>query len=714
MKKSTVSRYRGVFLSVMILTAASLSFAQGEGEEIGWPREMDRPEAKVIIYQPQVDSFKGDILEVRAAVSITTKGKTEPVFGAAWLKVRVETDREARLVHVLDIEVPRVRFPEATPEQEKKLIGFLEEEIPKWEMSISLDRVIAGLDMAEKEQLAADNFKNNPPKILVVNDPAILIFIDGDPKLEQVEDSKLQYVVNTPFLIVLHKKTFYLNGGQLWMEAADVMGPWKEAKKVPKDVKKLTPPEEEDVETFGEEDGRIPRIIVSKEPTELFVIDGAPDYKPIEGNDLLYIDNTESDVLMNIKTQQHFVLLSGRWYASKSLMEGPWEYVPADELPDGFAKIPSDSENGHLLVNVAGTDQANDALMDAQVPQTSAIKRDSEGPKVEYDGEPKFETVKGTSGKVENALNTPNSVFKVSGKYYCCNEAAWYIANSPQGPWSVCDDVPDEIYTIPPDNPHYNVKYVYVYESTPEVVYVGYYPGYMGSYVYGPTIVYGTGWLYRPWWGSMYYPRPYTWGFHVRWNPWYGWSCGFSFGRGPFRLTIGFGGYGGWWGPSRFRPYPYRGGVRGAYRAGYRHGYYRGVQAGRRAGARPSPYTAQNRNNIYNRQANATRNAQRAQPANKTRPTTAQGQRNNVYADRNGNVHRQADSGQWQSRQNGQWSSGQSGSRDRTQPQTQARPSTGSSQSQLNRQAQARQRGSARTQNYQSSRSRSTGTRRRR
>jgi hypothetical protein len=714
MNTAKIAGTAGIFLPVAILIVASLAFGQAEGEDIGWPRQIDHPEGKVIIYQPQIDSFKGDILESRAAVSVTKKGSDAPVFGAAWFRARVQTDRDARLVHILDIEVPRVRFPEATPEQEKQLIDFLEKEIPKWEIPISLDRVIAGLDLAEKDQLAADNFKNAPPKILVVNEPAVLILIDGDPKLEQVEDSKMQYVVNTPFLIVRHKNTYYLNGGQLWMEANDVLGPWKESKRPPKDVKKLTPPEEEGVETFGEVDGRIPRIIVSREPAELIVIDGAPDYKPIEGNDLLYVENTESDVLMNIKTQQHFILLSGRWYASTSLTEGSWKYVASDELPEAFAEIAADSENGHLRVHVAGTDEAKEAILDAQVPQTSAIKRDSEGPKVEYDGEPQFETVKGTSGKVENAVNTPSSVFKVSGNYYCCHEAVWYIAGGAQGPWSVCDDVPDEIYTIPPDNPHYNVKYVRVYESTPEVVYVGYYPGYMGSYVYGPTIVYGTGWWYRPWYGRWYYPRPYTWGFHVRWNPWYGWSFGLSFGRGPFRLTVGFGGYGGWWGPGRYRPYPYRGGVRHAYRAGYRHGYYRGARAGYRAGARPTPYGAQNRSNIYNRQSNAVRNAQRAQPANRARPNVAPGQSNNVFADRNGNIHRQNQSGQWQSRQNGQWSSGQAGTRDRVQPQRQARPSTGSSQSQLNRQAQARQRGSARSQNFQSSRSRSTAPRRRR
>jgi len=46
-----------------------------------------------------------------------------------------------------------------------------------------------------------------------------------------------------------------------------------------------------------------------------------------------------------------------------------------------------------------------------------------------------------------------------------------------------------------------------------------------------------------------------SYGFHVRWNPWYGRSLGFSFGTGPFRFNVGYGpwggwaGFGGWFGP---------------------------------------------------------------------------------------------------------------------------------------------------------------------
>jgi hypothetical protein len=52
------------------------------------------------------------------------------------------------------------------------------------------------------------------------------------------------------------------------------------------------------------------------------------------------------------------------------------------------------------------------------------------------------------------------------------------------------------------------------------VVYAGYYPGYLGWHVYGPTVVYGTGWYYPGWYGpDYYYPYPWTWGFGIHYNP---------------------------------------------------------------------------------------------------------------------------------------------------------------------------------------------------
>ena len=42
-----------------------------------------------------------------------------PIFGAAWFKSRVHTDREERVAYFEDLEVQEARFPDATPEQRR-------------------------------------------------------------------------------------------------------------------------------------------------------------------------------------------------------------------------------------------------------------------------------------------------------------------------------------------------------------------------------------------------------------------------------------------------------------------------------------------------------------------------------------------------------------------------------------------------------------------
>jgi hypothetical protein len=188
--------------------------------------------------------------------------------------------------------------------------------------------------------------------------------------------------------------------------------------------------------------------------------------------------------------------------------------VPNDELAETFAEIPADSDVGYLRAHVAGTDEAREAVLDQSIPQTAAVKRSTTPRSAStYDGEPKFEPIEGT--ELSYAVNTATSVIQVGSAYYACEQGVWYLAAAPSGPWTVATKIPDEISEIPPSSPVYNVTHVHIYESTPEVVYVGYTPGYTGSYVSHSCVVYGTGWLYRPWWGSYYYARPATWGFHV-------------------------------------------------------------------------------------------------------------------------------------------------------------------------------------------------------
>ncbi len=668
----------------MLVQAAQTDQAQG------WPREIVLSQGTVVLYQPQPEKLEGNQLYSRAAVSGQMKGAKDPVFGAVWFIATLETDHADRTAVISAAKVTRMRFPNQDPNKDKRLKELLEREIPKWRITISLDRLASSLELAEVRAKQIKNIKTAPPKIVFMDQPAVLISIDGKPRLSKIEGTNLMRVLNTPFTIILTTKsqTYYLYADKnTWYQAKDMKGKWTHTQRVPAEVAARTPkeqpkPEGQEQTAKEQKPGPPPRVIVAYEPTELISSNGKPEYTPVSGTGLLYMTNSDSDVFMDIRTQKNYVLLSGRWYVSAKL-EGPWSYLPGGKLPADFKKIPKDSEVANVLYAVPGTSAAKEAVLDANIPQTGAINRKQASLTVKYDGEPKFEAIKGT--KLSYAVNTDTPVIFAERKYYACDEAVWFVGVSPKGPWQVATSIPEAIYYIPPECPIYNVTYVYIYKSTPDVVYVGYTSGYTGTYVYHSTIVYGTGYWYPGWYGYYYYPRPATWGFHVRWSPWGGWRCGFSYGWGPFRFYVGRGGWyrGGWWGPRRYAGYG-----RG-YRHGYRHGYRRGARAGYHAGQRHS-----NNKNMYRSQRNKTRSVARSSPAStRARSTRAAGRSNNVYANPSGQVYRK--SGQdWQKRSGNSWQSQQPRQDNRSKANTQR----------LNNSHQSRQRGENRARSYSGSR----------
>ena len=546
------------FVLAVLLPAGALRSAPAK-DDAAWPREIRSGGSSIVLYEPQVESMKGDLLKVRAAISVTPKGQTDPVFGALWATAKMRTDRDARTVTMVSTKVDRLRFPEITDEQEATMKGIVEKETGHWQIVVGLDQLAALLASAERERKTSDELKSDPPKILVEKELAVLVVIDGEPRLQAVESSSLQRVVNTPFGILFDPKAkaYFISNGDFWYQSRAATGPYApvarptaEVAKVTEAMKKARKDAQKEAQNDAPKDGAgdavekppktetPPKLLVTTEPAELISFDGPPDYVPVQGvSDLLYAKNTEGSVLVDLGSQRTFVLLSGRWFAAKTL-EGPWTFVASDKLPASFAKIPAGAPVADALSFVAGTPQAEDALLDAEIPQTTAVNRSDASLKVQYDGAPKFEDIPGTG--LNYAVNSSTQVLSQGAKYYACDQGVWYVSDSPDGPWAVSTTRPDTVDQIPPSSPAYNTKYVYIYDSTPDVVYVGYTPGYMGSYAWGPTVVYGTGWNYRPWYGTYYYPRPYTWGFRVGYNPWGGWSfgCGYSSGFYSWGLSL--------------------------------------------------------------------------------------------------------------------------------------------------------------------------------
>ena len=586
------------------------------------------------------------------------KPADEPVFGAVWFTATMRTNRDARLAAMESLTVTDVKLPGVTDTVKiRKFKILLETEIPKWKLEASLDELLASIE--KEHQGLSEEMKNEPPKIIYTKTPSTLVLLDGEPRIQKDEKLNIPRVINTPFLIVKDEpgKMFYLYGGNQWYSSAEVKSGWKPASSLPKYIQAIDQQIQKQAKDAGKQKQEVESpardLMVVTEPAELIQSKGEADFANIQGTYLLYMTNSDNDIFMDINAQKYYVLLTGRWYMATSL-NGPWSYVASDKLPSDFTKIPEGSAKDAVLSSVAGTDAAREAVMDAQVPQTAKVDRKTATCTVTWDGEPKFEKIEGTS--LELAMNTASTVMKDGAQYYCVENGVWFKSKSARGPWEASSDRPKDTDKIPPTSTAYNTKYVYVYDSTPEVIYVGYTPGYMGCYVYGPTVVYGTGYYYNPWYGPYYYPHAVTYGYSMHYNPWTGWSMGYHYSSGYFSVSV----HGGYWGPHMYHPpyHPHYGG--GMYGRGPTH-----INGDVNINVDRS-------NNIYNKRNGVTTNdvkrGETARPAtsdarnnrgNATQgggkaPAT-QNNKNNVYTDKGGNVYQRNDNGNWQERNNNQW-----------------------------------------------------------
>lgn len=609
-----------------------------------WPKTVTTAQGTVIkLYQWQPESFSGNSLQAKAAISVLESGKTDPVFGMTWIKAT--TSSNGSRVQVEQAHIESIKLPgEESNDKLDEYAAALEQHIGQGGIGFAQSDLQSSLNLNTQQTQLSQQISNTPPKVLYSNTPSILVLIDGAPKLQRNSEWGVDAVVNTPFTIIKNNDgRFYLYGGKHWYTAASATGPYSLTTQVTSNMERIA----QQVNDASKDDGaqketdenQMYKIVVSTEPAELIQSKGEANFAPVAGTELLYVSNSEDDIFMDTQSQQYYVLISGRWYKSKTL-SGQWQFVASDKLPQDFARIEEGSPKDNVLASVAGTEASQEALQEAEIPQTARVDRQRAKADVIYDGDPQFEDIDGTD--MDYAVNTSASVIRWRGRYYSVDNGIWFESYSASGPWMVATVRPAMVALIPPRYPVYNMKYVYIYDVTPDYVWMGYTPGYLNTYIYGPTIVYGTGYYYRPWYGHYYFPRPYTWGFNIRYNPWFGWGFGFNYSAGWFHASAGFGrpwgyGYGGWWGPRVYRPSycysPYR--TRGGYYGG---GYY---SNGYRSRTQVNIVQINRTNNIYNYRGGrgvVTRDNQRVVVPNRGgREFNRQGYANRNYNNSNGN-----------------------------------------------------------------------------
>jgi hypothetical protein len=777
MKRARVSSGRvpvalATALSLAISPAAPLAAAQPPAPSAGqtaapadrgWPRSYATPSGgHIVVYQPQVASWADQRRLVGyAAVAYEAKGATKPALGSLKVEASSRVALSERLVSFSALNITESNFPTLKKEEVREVVAEIDKSIPDEERVIALDRVLAYIDKSQILPKNAEGVKADPPQIFFSQTPALLVNLDGEVIWSPIPQNDLKFAVNTNWDLFQHgpTKTFYLRSEETWLKAAELEGPWGPAGKLPDSFGKLPADENwKDVKAAlpGQKlaADKAPKVFVSTAPAELILLTGPPVYKPVTGTTLTWVSNTESDLFRVGAAGPVYYLVAGRWFTAPAFT-GPWTFA-TPSLPADFQKIPLEHPRSRVLAAVPGTQQAAEAVLLAQVPQTARVnKKELKAPEVAYQGEPKFEKVEKTS--VERAVNTDKDIIKVGDLYYMCFQGVWFMSKAPTGPWEVTSSVPKAIYEIPASSPAHNVTYVTVVEDDDdEWVTFAAVAAYTGVMIAWGCAVWGTGWYHPPYWGwgggyPYYYPHYPTYGYGAAYNPWTG-----AYGRG----AAAYGPYGGAgvssrysprtgtysrgaaaWGPSGARGYGQaynpRTGAYGQTRQGsnvYGSWGTTSVQRGDQWAT-----TSRSTSNVTGQTRRATQTSSGAGAVTTRGPSgsagVARSGSGDVYAGRDGNVYRNQ-GGSWQKYDNGSW-----GSVDRPAPQsgtasTQARDRSSSAgasagataassasgarqtdratMDQLNRDSQARSTGSQRTSDYgsyqRSSGSRSSGS----
>jgi hypothetical protein len=512
----------GSLITVLLLVSPGWA-----AEDPAWPRETIVGGDRFVLHEPQVESWQDYAkLTGQVVVEVYRQGANQPILGSLSFTADTDVDTTNRTVSTADVRIVKTSFPDLDEQTAASLKQTLDSVLSEALAAESLDRMIAKVPATEGVQ---QPFKGatDPPAIFFSQSPAILVLMDGAPTLAPLGDIGLRFVLNTNWDIILDPQTstYYLLDGDVWFATKDLLkGPWTLPQSLPDAFSKIPDdenwkPVREHLSRGNTSDVQVPKVFVSTKPAELILLDGEPKLEAIPDTKLSYVSNTDDDLFFSDSDQSYYFLTSGRWFKAKSL-DGPWSWAGAD-LPDDFRKIPEDSAKADVLASVSGTSQAQEAFLQAQIPRKAEVKRSEAKLTVNYDGDPKFEPIQGTS--LTYAVNTPSSVIQAGGKFYACENGVWFAAGNAQGPWVVADSVPDAIYKIPPTSPLYNTAYVHVYSSTPDAVTVGYTSGYLGTYPGDGTVLYGTGYYYPPYLGTgtvpVYFSRPWSYGFRASYDP---------------------------------------------------------------------------------------------------------------------------------------------------------------------------------------------------
>ena len=186
-----------------------------------------------------------------------------------------------------------------------------------------------------------------------------------------------------------------------------------------------------------------PPVYYSETPAILVVYVGPPQFKPVQGTQLMFAVNTNWAVFLDVKSTRYYLLNGSSWLTTTDVLKGPWS--AADKLPDEFAKLPADAAWDDARKNIPGQPAKI-------VPKVFATTQPAE--LIVTDGEPAWSPIPGTRILYVSNPAMPLFLDLVDGNFYYLAAGRWFSAAGLSGPWSAASTkLPSEFAKIPSDCP---------------------------------------------------------------------------------------------------------------------------------------------------------------------------------------------------------------------------------------------------------------------
>ncbi|MBI4893907.1 MAG: hypothetical protein HY821_25040 [Acidobacteria bacterium] len=188
-----------------------------------------------------------------------------------------------------------------------------------------------------------------------------------------------------------------------------------------------------------------PPIMVSSKPAILVIVDGEPILGPIGESKLMFIVNTNWDILKDGKDGHYFLLNGKQWLTSETL-EGPWK--SASKLPKDFNSLPAD-ENWAEVKRALPLPDTN-----KHQPAPWVFLSQKPAELILTQGEPAFKPIPNTD--LSEVTNTKSLLFyhNSTKTYYFLTAGRWFRNANLRGVWEYASDkLPADFRNIPPNHP---------------------------------------------------------------------------------------------------------------------------------------------------------------------------------------------------------------------------------------------------------------------